>query len=251
MRGQCAYKQNQQIPLVHLYLLLRKFKFSSCIIMKSFNLLPVKINSQCLPVCVRTRIPFHLSCLRKQVGEWRIFFLIIFIFDCAGSSLLRGLFSIEVQALGHTGFSSCSSWALEHRLNSCDAQAKLLQGMWDLSGSGIKPVSPALTGTFFYYWDTRGSPKIFLKRIILPQSSTNLERIIKHVFWAMGSGYSTAPWITVTSTRSTFSAPEEKNGSSIWKGTRKAIWSSEFIYSNKTKAFTGLIRSLNFYYPGS
>ena len=189
--------------------------------------------------------------LGNRLGNEEFFFLIIFIFDCAGSSLLRGLFSIEVQALGHTGFSSCSSWALEHRLNSCDAQAKLLQGMWDLSGSGIKPVSPALTGTFFYYWDTRGSPKIFLKRIILPQSSTNLERIIKHVFWAMGSGYSTAPWITVTSTRSTFSAPEEKNGSSIWKGTRKAIWSSEFIYSNKTKAFTGLIRSLNFYYPGS
>ena len=250
MRGQCAYKQNQQIPLVHLYLLLRKFKFSSCIIMKSFNLLPVKINSQRLSV-IGLGSHFISLVLGNRLGNEEFFFLIIFIFDCAGSSLLRGLFSIKVQALGHTGFSSCSSWALKHRFNSCDAQAKLLQGMWDLPGSGIKPVSPALAGTFFYYWDTRGSPKIFLKRIILPQSSTNLERIIKHVFWAMGSGYSTAPWITVTSTRSTFSAPEEKNGSSIWKGTRKAIWSSEFIYSNKTKAFTGLIRSLNFYYPGS
>lgn len=48
MRGQCAYKQNQQIPLVRLYLLSREFRFSSCIKRKSFNLPLVKINSQLL-----------------------------------------------------------------------------------------------------------------------------------------------------------------------------------------------------------
>ena len=65
----------------------------------------------------------------------------IFIYGCAGSSLLLGLFSswgewellpgcgarashccgfsCGAQALGSLGFSSCSSQALEHRLSSC------------------------------------------------------------------------------------------------------------------------------------
>ena len=50
-------------------------------------------------------------------------------------------------ALAH-GLKSCSSRAVEHRLNSC-ARAWLLHGMWDLPGSGIEPVSPALAGGFF------------------------------------------------------------------------------------------------------
>ena len=47
------------------------------------------------------------------------------------------------------GLSSCGSRALEHRLNSCRPQALLLLGMWDLPGSEIEPVSPALAGRFF------------------------------------------------------------------------------------------------------
>ena len=53
------------------------------------------------------------------------------------------------QALKHMSFSSGSAWALEHRLNSCAAQAYLLQGMWDIPGSGIEPMSSALAGGFF------------------------------------------------------------------------------------------------------
>ena len=53
------------------------------------------------------------------------------------------------QARGHSGFSSCGSWTLEHRLGSCDAQAELLQGMWDLPIPGIEPPSPALAHRFF------------------------------------------------------------------------------------------------------
>ena len=34
-----------------------------------------------------------------------------------------GAFSCRARALGHMGCSSCSSWALEHGLNSCGAQA--------------------------------------------------------------------------------------------------------------------------------
>ena len=72
------------------------------------------------------------------------FYLLIFIFDCAGPLLLCGLFSscgkwgysvaaaqtshrsgfscCGAWALGHVGFSSCSSQALEDRLNSCGTQ---------------------------------------------------------------------------------------------------------------------------------
>ena len=47
-------------------------------------------------------------------------------------------------ALEHVGFSSCGSQALEHWLSSSGARGELLCGTWDLPGSGVKPVSPAL-----------------------------------------------------------------------------------------------------------
>ena len=39
------------------------------------------------------------------------------------ASHCRGFSCCRVQALGCLGFSRCHSWALEHRLNSFDAQA--------------------------------------------------------------------------------------------------------------------------------
>ena len=47
------------------------------------------------------------------------------------------------------GLEGCGSQALEHRLSSCDAWARLLYGLWDLPGSGIEPVTAALSGRFF------------------------------------------------------------------------------------------------------
>ena len=47
------------------------------------------------------------------------------------------------------GFFYCGAQALEHRLNNCGVQTRLLQGMWDLPKSGIEPWSPALAGRFF------------------------------------------------------------------------------------------------------
>ena len=44
---------------------------------------------------------------------------------------------------------SCGSWAPEHWLGSCGAQAQLLCDMWDLPRPGTKPVSPGLAGGFF------------------------------------------------------------------------------------------------------
>ena len=45
--------------------------------------------------------------------------------------------------------SGCSSWALEHRPNSCGAGAQLLCGTWNLPGPVMEPESPALAGGFF------------------------------------------------------------------------------------------------------
>ena len=47
------------------------------------------------------------------------------------------------------GLSSCSSWALEHRLNICSTQASLLHGLWDLPRPGKESKSSALAGGFF------------------------------------------------------------------------------------------------------
>lgn len=49
----------------------------------------------------------------------------------------------------HTGFSRCGSQALECMLSICAAQTWLLHSMWDLPGSGMEPLSPALAGRFF------------------------------------------------------------------------------------------------------
>ena len=65
-------------------------------------------------------------------------------FSCCGARVLGAQASVVV---AH-GLSSCGSQALEHRLSSCGARAQLLCGMWDLSGPGLKPVSPALAGGF-------------------------------------------------------------------------------------------------------
>ena len=74
----------------------------------------------------------------------------------AQASYCGGFSCYEAWALGAwtsvavaCGLSSCSSWALEQRLNSCGTWALLLQSMWNLLGSGIEPMSPALAGRFF------------------------------------------------------------------------------------------------------
>ena len=117
------------------------------------------------------RLPFHP--VDGILWFFKMIISILFIyFDCAASSLLRGLFSscgkwgailqlqcegaslrwllfCRTRALGCEGFSSWGSWALEHRLNSCGALAYLLCSMWDLPRSGIEPVSPVLAGRVF------------------------------------------------------------------------------------------------------
>ena len=52
------------------------------------------------------------------------------------------------------GLGSCSSLALEHRLNSCGSRAWLLLSVWDPPRRGVKPMFPALAGGFL----TTGPP---------------------------------------------------------------------------------------------
>ena len=66
-------------------------------------------------------------------------------------------------------FSSCGEWGLLSSsgpqlllvrsvgFSSCDAQAWLPCGIWDLSGTGIEPMFPALTGGLL----TTGPPEKF------------------------------------------------------------------------------------------
>ena len=119
-----------------------------------------------------------------SLGLKDFIFLILIIFDCAGSLLLCRLFSscskwgllssCSVQAShrggfsycrawapGYMAFSSCSSKTLEHRLNSCGAWVQLIPGMWDLPGSGMEPMSPALAGSFFTT-ESPGNPQDFI-----------------------------------------------------------------------------------------
>ena len=89
---------------------------------------------------------------------YAFFFFNLFIFGCAWSLLLHGLFSscgeweqlssYSVQASHCDGF-SCEARAPEHRLTSRGTQVWLLHSMWGLPGSGIKHVSPTLSVEFF------------------------------------------------------------------------------------------------------
>ena len=85
-----------------------------------------------------------------------------FDFDCTGSWLLLRLFSSCSEWslwLRCPGFSCCrarlyargfSSWGSgSPELNSCGTWAQLFRDMWDLPGSRINPMSPALAGGFF------------------------------------------------------------------------------------------------------
>ena len=53
----------------------------------------------------------------------------------------------------HGPLTIAASLVAEHRLqmrrlSSCGSRAQLLHGMWDLPGTGLEPVSPALAGRF-------------------------------------------------------------------------------------------------------
>ena len=80
----------------------------------------------------------------SSCGKWEL------LSSCgARASFCSGFSCCKAQTLGCMGLSSWGSQALEHRLNSCGTRVSLLRALWDLPGSEIKPVSPALGGESF------------------------------------------------------------------------------------------------------
>ena len=133
----------------------------------------------------------------------------LLIYGCAGFSLLcklfsscgkhgllcgcglrasrRSGFSCREWAVGHVGFSSCLSRALEHRPDSFGARALLPRGMWDLPRPETEPVSPALAGGCF----TTGPPGRPSRpyswyqdhRILCPDCLDPISRAAQASFW--------------------------------------------------------------------
>ena len=92
------------------------------------------------------------TCLEKMHASndhFIYYFWLCWVLVAVWASHCSGFSFCRAQALGSVGFRGCSSHALEHRLSSCRARVQLLRGMWDLPGSGMEPVSPALAGGFF------------------------------------------------------------------------------------------------------
>ena len=156
------------------------------------NLISDQLRQSPCSICPATQawgsIPIHRSLKTASSSRWAfqicistsLLKIILFIyFVWAGTSLLLGLFSgcseqkllsgcsawllivvpslFTEQRLSGCRLSSWGAWALQHRLNSCCAQAWLLCTTWDPPRSGNEPVSPALSGGFFTT-ETPGKP---------------------------------------------------------------------------------------------
>ena len=131
--------------------------------------------------------------------------ILFFLSGCAGSLLLRRLFSIldegvgchtsvamrrlvgapplAEQGLQGTDLSNCSvwvssyySWVPAHRLLSCITGAQSLCGMWHPPGLGIPSVSPALAGRLL----TTGSPGEAYSSILM--CAFNLFKFIHSIY---------------------------------------------------------------------
>ena len=89
-------------------------------------------------LAVASRVILQLRCTGLSV-QWHLLLW----------SMALGL---QISGAAACGLSCGSSWALEHRVNTCGTQAPWHVGspqMWDLLGSGIEPKSLALAGRFF------------------------------------------------------------------------------------------------------
>ena len=91
-------------------------------------------------------------CLQLSLFIFRFFLAALGLRCCVralSSSGERGLLFFAVRGL----LIAVASLVAEHglyagRLSSCGARAQPLRSMWDLPGSGLEPVSPALAGRF-------------------------------------------------------------------------------------------------------
>ena len=58
------------------------------------------------------------------------------------------LFLFQSPDSRNRGFSSCSTWALEHGLSNCGSMGLLLLSIWSLPQLQLEPMSPALVDGF-------------------------------------------------------------------------------------------------------
>ena len=75
----------------------------------------------------------------------------LLLLGCVGFSawwLLSWLSTAWASLVAARELSSWGSRVLEHWLRGCSTQAYLLCGMWNLTGLGVKPMSPAFVGRF-------------------------------------------------------------------------------------------------------
>ena len=135
-------------------------------------------------------------------------YIILFIYGCAGSSLLlwlwvsrghsllavHGLLTVVASLVAEHGFwgsqasvaalcglSSGGSQAPEPSHSSCGTWAHLLHHMWDLPRPGIEPVSLALAGRFFTT-EPPGKPCLNVVRLPMPSLPVHLAL---HIMTAM------------------------------------------------------------------
>ena len=136
-------------------------------------------------------------------------FVYLFMFVCAGASLLCTWFScieqglLYLQCMGVSlwwllflqstcsepvgfgscirGLSSCCSQTLEYRLSSCNTWAYLPFGKWDLPGPRIKPMF-ALAGGFFTT-EAPGNPIFYFLNWVLRSGVFTLLFAMYYYVW--------------------------------------------------------------------
>ena len=157
------------------------------------------------------RYNLHSSSVHLLMGAQRSLFFFLFIFWlhwvfvaacglslvaasggysslwCVGFSL-RWLLLLRSTGSRHTGFSSCGSQPLEHRLSSCGAQTQLLHGMWDPPGPGIEPVSLCTGKWTLNHCTTREVPKIVSLLIKIPLFFDLRHEAIWNTWWFLRNG---------------------------------------------------------------
>ena len=127
-----------------------KFLLASCLLKNSF----VEVQFGCFLICLFWLL--HLSCCASfslVVGSMgysldMVCRLLIAVTAFVSDPGLQVVWALLV--LAHE-LSSCSSWGLEHRLNSCDALASFLCGMWDPPRPEIETVPCTGRGWILYH----------------------------------------------------------------------------------------------------
>ena len=89
---------------------------------------------------------FLFLLFKKDLCMYYLWLGWLFVAACRLSLVVesQGLLFVAMRGL----LTVVASLVAEHRLSSPDLPVYLLQGMWDLPGPGIKPVSLALQGGF-------------------------------------------------------------------------------------------------------